>query len=266
MLQADPENLAVHMIEALPHELLGHALETLRARKKGLALPYMYYFDNETNAGLVGWTVSLELGGVANGWVWPYLRDSKGYLFGLELNLPFYAGTFRPDQMGAPAAVLEERLKRIPGERVKLEARRDRDRRWRRIIDHFVNVHGAKREAFHSLLEGYDYSDKVYIPRRQAVFGRIESYVRQRLDFYSSVDGAREIGELKAAQENPFFGEEQSRIQRVALRLRELMRGKHEPKHASVVPIGQFSQDQLTAMYRRDRREHPEHWPAVPRP
>ena len=266
MLRADPEVLAAHMTEALPHELLGHALETLRARKRGLSLPYSYYFDNEANATLVGWTVNLELGGVPNGWIWPYLRDPKSYFSGLELALPFYAGTFHPDQMGAPVRVLEERLKRIPGERARLETRGERDRRWRGIIDHFVTVHGASRDAFHSLLETYDYSDQVYIPRRREVLGRIQSYLQNRLDYYSTIEGVREISGLQAARGDYFFVEEQARIQRRADRLRELLQGKRRPTGDAVVPAGQFSQDQLAAMYHQDRREHPEHWPAVPRP
>ena len=261
MLKADPEALAAHMIEALPHELLGHALEALRARKTGLSLPYSFYFDNETNAELVGWTVSLELGGAANGWVWPYLKDPKTYFFDLELALPFYAGTFHPAQMAAPVSVLQQRLKRIPEERARLETRRGRDLRWRGIIDHFVTVHGASRESFRSLVETFDYDENIYIRRRQQVLGRIEAYLQRRLDYYASSDGAREIGELAGARENSFFGEEQARIQRRSARLRELLRGKHRPKHSSAVPVGQFRQDQLAVMYHRDRREHPEHWP-----
>lgn len=259
LLDAASDALARDLVVTLPHELLGHALEAVRARRLSPAdaAQYESAAENETNASLVGWVVGLELGAApADARMRRFLDDPDKYLAERALELQHYAGALARGERNDPAGVLRARLARLPAEREKVEAAVRGAEKWRAVIEHFVSVHGAARAAFAARLDAIERVERSYAPGRRAQLDAVEKILRERL---SRRDERRElVGGV-------FLAEEEKRIAGLRARLARLLSGKPAAKPGLSTPIGQFTRKQLVKLYEDDLREHPEHWPASPR-
>ncbi|HBL19073.1 MAG: hypothetical protein A2X36_00065 [Elusimicrobia bacterium GWA2_69_24] len=259
-LQTDPQFRRHYMTATLGHELLGHGLESARAKKAGVFPAYGIYRENEANAGLVGWIVTAELGAkLDNGHMWRYLKDPEEYHQGLRVNLPYYTTTFNADEIRDGVATLKSRLERVRKELAGMPGFVSSWESWRPIIVHFVSIHKMVQADFASLLELIDNNVKKYAPSRTATLKGIIAHLETTIAYYETTEGAARLARHKAAFSKPFFAEEEARLQVRRARLEEVTRGKASESFSPPSP-GQVTFGELQAMHAKDKKEHPEHW------
>jgi hypothetical protein len=250
-----------HLPPILAHELLGHGLESVKAKKAGVWQAYnTHYRENETNARIVGWTVEAELGGkIHTADMWTYLRDPEGYHENLQLRLPYYSTTFSPSETRDVAAPLKERLDRARAELADIPKRIASWDSWRPIVEHFITVHGLARSSFRSLIEQIDNATKTSLPNRAEVLKSIISHLESALARFQGKDGAAAAQDLRAQFGKGFFAQEEARVDAGRARLETLLKGRsYEP--FSPPPSGQISLTQLKEMYAKDKKDNPGHW------
>ena len=261
-LGTDADFIAAELPSTLGHELLGHGLEHIKARKAGVDDTYGAYHSNEANAGLVGWIVDAERGVPLNdGHMWSYLRDPEEYHRGLKTNMAYYAGTFSTEEMERVVPVLSERLANAKKELARQPQLTAQEKAWLPIIDHFVSVHGIKSASFTSEREAIaSYIDDT-APSRQARLQEIIAYVQSHMDWYKTKDGAKDIARMKADAKKPFFAEVERAADARRTHLKTLTDGRPQAESFTPPPPGQIERAELQEMYQKDKKEHPEHWP-----
>ncbi|MBI3298886.1 MAG: hypothetical protein HYZ75_12020 [Elusimicrobia bacterium] len=261
-LGTDADFRASYLPGTLGHELLGHGLGALEAKKAGVHDTYLSYRDNEAGAGLVGWLVDAERGvKLTNGHMWNYLADPEAYHRGLKTNLPYYAATFSVSELADPLPVLRDRRAAADAAKAQVPEQVAAQKSWLPIIDHFVKSHGLKAESFASIRQDIGNYVSVTAPARETTLGNISTYVQSYVDYYGTDAGKAVLKRMAADAARPFFGDAERELAERRRRLAELTRGK--PRGESFAPPapGQVSRAELSAMYNKDRRENPGHWP-----
>lgn len=142
-LETEPGYARLELAKVLAHELLGHVLETLKARRAGVGAVYAGLVENETNASAVAWTVSVELGDPPND---PreglFIKEPQEWWRRMRLDLPAYAVLLELAEYSNPFSALEGR---------RLEAVRQLER-----IDRHMAAIGAARSYIEHALERHE--------------------------------------------------------------------------------------------------------------
>jgi hypothetical protein len=257
-LDADPAWRGSEMADTLGHEMFGHALERQRADKAGITDSLGHYRGDEANAGLLGWLIGVEAGGPTdNGHMWNYLRDPEEYHKTLETTMAYYAGTFSVEDMKDPLATLQARRDRVGQARERLKQQREVMDAWGPVVEHFVKIHGMRREDFGTITENIDRTDS-YTATEDAELDRTERYI-DTLSTHWRTDQAQELAAISREADSPYYVGTEQRLQVLRERLKELTADrKPEP---SIPPVpGRITWSQLAEMYEQDKKDHPEHW------
>ena len=250
-----------HLAPVLAHELLGHGLEAVKAKKAGVWQTYnTYYRENETNARLVGWSVEAELGGkIHTADMFSYLRDPEAYHKSLQITLPYYSTVMSPAEGRDAAGTLAARLQRTKEELGKIPGYIASWESWLPIAEHFIAAHKLARDSFRSLLEQIDNMSKKYLPSRIEVLKGIVAHLESSLTRFQGQGGAAASRGLKTDFSKGFFAGEEARVKSNREHLEVLLKGRsYEP--FSPPPSGQVSLEKLREMYTQDKKDHPEHW------
>ena len=273
-LQSDASYRVRELPETLGHELLGHGLESIKAKKAGVDRTYNFYEDNETNAGLVGWIISAERHVyLDDSHMRAYLRDPEEYHAELQVSLPYYARTYSRAEMDDVIPVLKKRLARAKKKMGEIAQEAKNTQKWRAIADHMITVHKTDAKKFHSLLENMDSRINIYGPRDQNDLQRIVDALEGEIRQFSLPQGAAALKKMQDDAKNPFFTQQDERIAKRREALSKLVESEDASKSANSgrgktsvsapfapPPPGQYEWDDLDKMYRRDLEKHPEHW------
>lgn len=106
----------------LAHELLGHALRDLQARRAGVEQAYGMYEGNELEASLLGWLVAVETGRAPGPAADEFLADPSDFQKRLEVSALLYAGAVPLEALGDPVPVLRRRRARCDRYIARLDA------------------------------------------------------------------------------------------------------------------------------------------------
>lgn len=257
-LETDPAWRGPEMTGTLGHEMFGHAFERQRADKAGVTSSLNHYRGDEANAGLLGWLIELEAGAPADdGNMWNYIQDPEAYHRNLETLMAYYAGTFSVADMKNPLATLKDRRDRVDQARARLHQRRESTDNWRPVVEHFIEVHGMSRDDFSNILASIDGTDK-FTETEDKEYVHIQSYI-DSLSAHWSGDGAAELATISAESGSPYYVGTEERLQVLRGRLKDLTANRKPEPSAPPVP-GQITWDQLSDMYEKDLKDHPEHW------
>jgi len=238
--------------ETLAHELFGHTLEQKRAARYGVAEVNEYSQDEEANAGLVGWTVSAELGNkITNGWAWIYMADPEDYHKQLKSTLSYYAGTLSTEEMKDPKAVYEKRLADIEKQLLRIPVSKKNNETWIARIAHLIDKHKADPSSFLSLKEDISAALK-RIPGDEADLLEIKGYLQELASFSEGESGVAWIGNLEAKSDNAYFKEKAREMEERRQVLAGLMQGKTLQSEMPPARPGQISWDQLAELWAKD--------------
>ncbi|MCX5794571.1 MAG: hypothetical protein NTY77_03635 [Elusimicrobia bacterium] len=245
----------------LAHELLGHGLETVGAKRAGVLDAYnSYYRDNETNARLVGWTVEAELGGkIHTPLIWSYLKDPEAYHRTLQTTLPYYATTVSPAESRDMLGTLQARLERTNEELAATPQAIAQAQGWRPVIEHFVTVHKMDRGSFRSVTEKIDLVSQKSLPARGEALKGIAARLEANIKSFAGPSGGPRLQDMQGQFSRDFFAQEEARVQARRARLEELVRGR-SCETVSPPPPGQVSWDELKKMRQDDQKAQPGHW------
>jgi hypothetical protein len=250
-----------HLAPTLAHELLGHGLESVKAKKAGVWQTYnTYYRENETNARLVGWTVEAELGGKLNTPdMFSYLKDPEEYHRSLQVTLPYYSTVMKPVESNDVLATLKARLARAQTALADVPKNIASWESWRPITEHFIAVHKLARDTFRSIVEQIDNMTKKYLPNRVDVLKSIVSHLESAIVGFAGKGGPAAAQTLKTQFGQDFFAQEEARVTARREHLETVAKGRtYEP--FSPPPSGQVTWPQLQSMYSQDKKDHADHW------
>jgi len=268
-LRADPEYTRIALTETLAHELLGHLLEERKADKAGVGAAYARFEDNETNASLVGWIVSAELGDPAYDYKeMRYRRNIADYKRFNILYDPAYATAFSLRQLSVPLPVLEGRLRWCRHRRERLDRMSDKLSKAGGYIRHLLSRHGGESLAGIFVRPGaFDWL-RADMSRREETLARekkrgqnVERAVKQRMDYFQSRKGRAQLlrieRSLDTAPGKEFFLKAETLLLERRNRLVGLPHPKKKPPVLPPCPAGQISWLNLRRMYREDLRKDP---------
>lgn len=273
-LAADAGYRAGALPVTLGHELLGHALEHVKAKRARVDDTYFHYELNETNARLVGWIIEAERG---SGWGDDldevYLRDPEDYEARLKLMSKSYAAKLDLDGLSDPAGALKETLALVRSEYDKVRARLIAPyEEYKRAAEHFVAGHGLTRAALRPAFA--EIERRLNAGREElARVVAIRVYVEERLAWYATPEGRQAAAELKKDAAHPYFlgrardiAERTERLEKLAAKPQPAVltlegmtvtarRDSTPPPAPAVIGWGDF-----LVLLDEDREAHPEHF------
>ncbi len=214
-LQADPQWSRADLPDTLSHELLGHALEEMKAAKAGALHSYGQTALEETEAFLVGWTVSAELPLPMTGTeARQYARDYQdgnlqAYYDNFHLQWSEYALLLDPQDMSHPVKNLLRRKEMIEQEAKNISLDRRSLRGMKFVVRHFEKVHGMKKfRHLYARLKAEEANDTIILRDD----GKVDRDLRAAIIHYQTAAGRAELLQLKRSFSNPFFPEVEARI------------------------------------------------------
>ena len=143
--ETNPDNMPA----SLAHELFGHVLEKKRAKRFGITNKiYSHHYNEELNAGLIGWIVSAELQMPVSPSAWEYVDNPSGYSSSFLSCNPAYTLRLLDDEVRAPCSAYQKRLDGISKCIEENKQQRDRTEKWLKIIDHLIEVHKIEAASF----------------------------------------------------------------------------------------------------------------------
>ncbi len=228
-LQADPLWSRADLTDVLSHELLGHALEYMKAAMTGALDAYGQTALDETEAYLVGWTVSAELPFPATD---PrgrqYAReyqagDLQSYYDNFHIQAPQYAPLLDPQDMDQPIKNLLRRKKFVDQgiENVYLDRRDVKASEF--FIEHFKFVHGMINfSSFYSSLKDQEAVDMFRLRSKTEA----DDILRSAIHYYQTPYGQADLTRLKRSFANPFFPDVEARIKSLSGALPQKLAGK----------------------------------------
>ncbi|MDE2512044.1 MAG: hypothetical protein KGL74_13050, partial [Elusimicrobia bacterium] len=271
-LQTDSRYQFRQIPGTLAHELLGHALNGARAENAGVTAAMNRWRGDEDTAGVTGWLVQAEVDGRVpdDAYCWSYLADPEAYHRALDLVTPYYAQSLSPEEADRVDQVYAERLARVAARIAELQAELNDPTDWGAVIDHFQQVHGVEEWRVRGL------RDDLRHPKTaewRVALGRLLDI---RAELTADLDGLKDpVKRADAAataklMRDPFFADSAKRLAVLSDRLRALAaKAPSAPAAAEDLVPGphvtvttSLSWDDLRALYRDDRRDHPEHWRA----
>jgi hypothetical protein len=250
--------IRVNLPRILAHELLGHELSNIKAKKAGVASAYSYWINNELNAIMVEWIIAAQTGHpMDSGTPWAVTDDQKKYVKGLHTQMPSYAEKFDLGEMLHPGKVFDERLAQVETESKFLERSYGyvSARKW--FIGHLLEKHQGQviagqpveRGGFRQLADYYDWWMRVKIPLQRRRLSEIKKAVQKESGRFYGRAGAEKmraialsIGSLEGSR---FFKERTRELITLRKMLAVLLKGRPRP---TVKFPGTVSKKALTAM------------------
>lgn len=256
-LDTDPEFMRMNVASTLAHEMLGHAFQSQRERRAGLPFAVSNaYRGDEANAGLIGWLVQTELGGrLDNSHMWNYLKNPEIYHRSLQTNMAYYAVSLSPAEMKDPVGTLKGRVSAAGKARAQLQDEAESMRFWRRVVEHFVTVHGVSREKFSSIDQDIDSFLGHYLKLADDNLDEIESSLKDKIALLESPKGAARLKEFKEASDSPILAANEARLAKYRTRLAGLTAGRRKEPTMPPVP-GKLTWDDLSKMWADDDPAH----------
>ena len=231
----------------LAHEMLGHALESKRAKRYGVEDTYLSDENEEANAGLIGWTVDAELGNrVENGWAWVYMDSPAKYHKQLKMNLPYYAGTLSNAEMKSPLTAFQARLSEVNKLLARLPLRRDRYDLLLKVVGHLPEPpHKMDPGSLLTVQEEINASRET-LPGTEQNFNDIKKYLERLLASYAGPMGEKRVQEMAEKSKSEYFKEKQKAMQERQELLSGYMLAKPRSEHQKPPSrSGQVTWDQL---------------------
>jgi hypothetical protein len=260
LLDADPDYRRSALPAALVHEMLGHGLMALKARRVGAGDAYRTLRENEENAKLLGWTFLAELDlPLWDDDVWKLVDDAAAYRDALVTWGEKDSAMLSVSEMRDPAGALERRRALLSAVRRKSDWGACEMALWPPAVDHFVSVHGMPADAFRDRRREVD----DFLAEAAAVESSadaVEASLRRAADFYRSPRRAAYVRRLQEQSRSPFIAAALSRTAARRERLRVLLKSRSRTERYFPTEFGQYGWRQLKGLVRRDRKEHPEHW------
>lgn len=237
----------------LAHELFGHVLERKRSERYGVTDVYLYNQNEEANAGLIGWTVSAELGNkMDDNWAWIYMANPADYHARLKTNLAYYSGTLSAEEMKDPLPAYRDRLEQADALLLRLPVRKANDELWLRIIDHLVEIHKMIMDTFRSLKEELQAAIKS-VPGNEERLNNIKKYLNELISKCAAEAGEPWLAGLERESENAYFKEMEKVLEERKKVLAGLMLGKTREGEQAPPIAGQVAWPQLKGMWAKDQ-------------
>jgi hypothetical protein len=252
-MKTDPAFRQQYMAGTLAHELLGHGLESVKAKKAGVFDTYnAYYRDNESNARLVGWSVEAELGGkVYDSDMWSYLKDPEDFHRLLQVSHPYYSTTFTPEEAKDLLGTLGKRLANAQAALAKIPQSIEDIKQWFPVIDHFVTVHHKARDLFHPAIETLDNFIDKSLPGQAKNLQGIIDHLQATIAHFKSADGAAALKSLQTQFGQDFFAQEDTLNQSRRTHLEGLLQGR-SPATFAPPPAGLIGLTELASLQSAD--------------
>lgn len=261
-LRADPSVLRANAPVTLAHELFGHALNDVRADKLGVLNSYYAYRNNETNAGVVGWTVDLEINGTAgNSSMWRFLADEDAYHQSMQLTRAYYASTLSPEEMQDPVPVLEARIARAKAEKVKVEADIEDYKLYERILGHFIADHGWKAAYHAAVSQDIQNNLGTYLPTKVKHLDEIIAHLGSYAKWYGTGGGKQRIKSFQKKESQDFLREQEEALKARKDHLSRALKAQRHSAPSTAPNWIDRQKELLVESYQEDRKKNPSHWP-----
>ena len=261
-LQADPSVLRANAHVTLAHELFGHALNDIRADKLDVLNSYYAYRNNETNAGVVGWTVDLEINGAAhNSSMWRFLADEDAYHRSMQLTRAYYASTLSPEEMLAPIPALEDRITRARAEKVKVAADIEDYKLYKAILAHFIADHGWKASHRKSVSEDIENNLGTYLPDKLKHLDEIIAHLGSYVKWYGTGGGKQRIKSFQKKESQDFLKAQEAALKARKDALSQALKTKRHSAPSTAPNWIDREKEGLAQNYQEDRKKNPSHWP-----
>ncbi len=266
-LKTDPYYQNVQAPAILGHELLGHALQQIKADKAGVGLAFKSWDDDETQAALVDWIMNVELSREQkqwnDSWMWNYLASPQKYHESLQMQSAYYAGTFNSSEMENPVPALQARLQRASNSLDGVANDVKSYEFWNKFIAHLISAHESKPESFKKLFLNIDDQLKTFLPQATTDLRKIEKSTKDLIHFYQSANGKARIEKWRDPAAQGFLKEIEQTLAARRAYLENLLKDRGTPASPPPTPPiqGQETWDQLQKMAEDDRATNPAHFP-----
>jgi hypothetical protein len=239
----------------LAHELFGHVLQTYRARRFAVTDAWNSWREEEANAGLTGWLVGAELGlRQDNAWQWIYMANPDDYHARLKTMFPYYSQTLSREEMSDPVAAYRKRLESVEKLIAEFPARRANQERWRRIISHLEEKHGAAPDSFTTIRKSIQGIIDT-LPATLKNLEDIKATLSGRISFLSGLEGQRYAARMREQIDSPYFKEQEADMERKRQALAGYMAGTTQAAQTKPWPPGQVTWPELTAAWEAHKKE-----------
>jgi hypothetical protein len=229
-LKMPPEYIDMNLPGTLGHELFGHALEDIKAKKAGVADAFDHFELNETNAGLVGWIIEAERGHFDPDTQRDiFLASPDEYHERLKMLDAYYAATFDLSDIQNPVPVLKARA--VKAEKALAAYKADpiaMHAALRPVADHFTDIHSVLKVVLKRVYERIDRVVGVTGPRQVAEYERIIAHAKRLMAYYAS-EGSGELARIKRQAVHPLFTRVAEQVEKRRERLTALMAEKPVP-------------------------------------
>ena len=258
LLMGDPY-IRANLPRILAHELLGHELTRLKAKKAGVASAYGYWIGDELNAIMVEWIIAAQTGHPMDiSGPWSVTGDLNKYVKKLHTEMPTYAEDLDLDEMLHPGGVFAGRLAQVAAERKALDksCASAAARQW--FIGHLLEHHRGQviagqlvePERFRQLADYYTWWVDTNTPVRRRRLSEIEKAVKAEAGRFSGRAGeerargfAFALGSLNGSR---FFRDRTRELVERRKMLAALLKGRARP---TVKFPGPVPQKALSAMF-----------------
>jgi hypothetical protein len=238
------------------HEILGHAVNILEARKTGVYSPWMSSAEDEMLATLVGLEIQRELGGPAPAGTSKILVEStqafaEQMWFGWDGN-PTCVSI---DEISAPSEALAGRSAAYDQEQARLEKVIDDCQIWMTDIGHFQFIHGepeSRRQKLWSYCVDAQNESRDSLANLRAA----REEVRGNFFWLSGPEGIARRKALGSRRYRRF-------VEKAAQEISELRAKLAAPESAQPAAAGEpetSEWDELRDLVEKDKRLHPDHW------
>ncbi len=247
--------------DTLAHEVFGHALSALEAKKAGVYDAWTSSAEDEMLAELVGSLVSRERGR-------PFHSDDSGARLiqstASYVRLHWFGsagqpGTISAEDASAPAEALRARLSAQTEEAARLDGVLDQIHEWQLQFMHFGTVHEISPERFESLWQ-YLEESRLTNNAARADLDRARGAVYDKMVYLTLPEGLKLRRALASKSYARFAGQRRSELDRLRARLIALGAGEPAPAPAGVATFTDDRWEQLRKMVVRDLKDNPDHW------
>lgn len=180
------------------------------------------------------------------------MDNPENYHKQLKTNLPYYAGTLSTEEMADPLSAYQKRLAEVNKllENIPLRVKRNED--WMKIIYHLVESHKMDGPSFQTLKDNINGS-LASLPGREKELWDIKKYLLSLIKVLSAEGGDNILADLPDDSQNPYFVEMKDILEARRQVLAGLMLGKTEKSSQRIGRPGQFTWEQLTEFWEKDK-------------
>lgn len=258
LVSSSPDTL----IRIVAHEVLGHAVSHLEAKKAGVESAWGLSAEDEMLAEAVGDLVRRESGVASDPSYWgepELIRSTEAYVRLQWFGLTGHPANFSIEEASAPAEAMMNRGREYIDEMARLTRSYDGSRVWRQRMQHFIRVHGESLAAYAAQFRYLDEADE----STNAHIGALNdaqdaAYERRRM--LATADGIVLRRRLSSPRYLEFARAKVVEIGRLRSRLIAMGERKIAPVEKGNEPPGQDAWDALLEKCEADKKKNPDHW------